>query len=403
MKKLLSILLVSVLSLSMFAVTASADNVILLDPQQGDVLTKDLSTDTSYFTHTIDDTTGLVTGRTIDASSVTTATTIAKHENNTFNYRTFSSTTSPYTFDGGSARFKNNFTWEFDFNFSLPPATGGTNGAFQILFGDNWSNAIQILSVSSDTSKYYIRWGDSRDNALTAISAPDSGGWWYAASKYNLEKDKTYRLKIEVDVRNNMIYTTFTNPYVTVVNGTVTKLDAAEWDNPNIYTKTTSTNSSLSLGFTQSELSAVQSATNRLKVVLQPKSGIKLETSNEKFYIDRFWSMTPEVATDGSSVTATANVINVTNFKYYAYMPALICAVYKDDQLVSYDKSMPYASATATLTDYNYTASVDTTELADGTYTVKAFVWNTLDKMQPYDNCLVEKTLTVSGGVATLN
>ena len=40
--------------------------------------------------------------------------------------------------------------------------------------------------------------------------------------------------------------------------------------------------------------------------------------------------------------------------------------------------------------------------LQNGTYTVKAFLWNTADKMVAYPNCLVEKTLTVTNGTVTM-
>lgn len=53
--------------------------------------------------------------------------------------------------------------------------------------------------------------------------------------------------------------------------------------------------------------------------------------------------------------------------------------------------------------EYSTSIDLSTLDLADGIYTVKAFVWNNFDNMNPYANSYVEKTLTVSGGVATLS
>ena len=216
-----------------------------------------------------------------------------------------------------------------------------------------------------------------------------------------LKAGNTYHIKFEVDVRKGLTHVTFTNPYVEVnEDGSFKqKLSQPAGEGVKIFTKTTTSTSAL--GATQTtSLADIKTGWKRVNVVMQAKSATKLTLSNEKFYIDRFWSMPPELSVDGNNVTATANAINITNFKYYATMPSLLLAVYNGDELVDYGENSPYAEGTETLTDYKYTATVE--NLADGTYTVKAFVWNNLDKMQPYDNCLVEKTLTVSGGVATI-
>ena len=392
MKKLLSVLLVLVLSFSILAVTVSADNMVLLDPQAGDINT----TNATYITQE-KDSNGVFTGRTIDASSIASVTTVAKAEDNSFVYRNFSQNDSGYGFDGGSARFKNNFTWEFDFSFDKLPATTGDAGCFYIQFGSAWQNAIKFWAVSA--TDYYVRWAsNSNDYVISAIS---SSNIWNGGA-FMLKAGNTYHIKFEVDVRKGLTHVTFTNPYVEVnEDGSFKqKLSQPAGEGVKIFTKTTTSTSAL--GATQTtSLADIKTGWKRVNVVMQAKSATKLTLSNEKFYIDRFWSMPPELSVDGNNVTATANAINITNFKYYATMPSLLLAVYNGDELVDYGKNSPYAEGTETLTDYKYSATVE--NLADGTYTVKAFVWNNLDKMQPYDNCLVEKTLTVSGGVATLS
>ena len=73
-----------------------------------------------------------------------------------------------------------------------------------------------------------------------------------------------------------------------------------------------------------------------------------------------------------------------------------------DDKLVASDINTPYVQSAVAMEANEYSAEADITKLADGTYKVKAFVWNSINKMQPYDNCLVENTLTITDGVAAI-
>lgn len=400
MKKLFSVLSAAVLSLSVLAVTASADGMVLLDPYPGDIITNN----PTYITD-VKDSNGIVTGRVIDASTITASTTLASaeqdetKENTYLRYRNYAHNDSGYGFDGGTARFKNNFVWEFDFNFESLPSTDGDGGCFFIQLGGNWQNAVKFIKYA-DAQTYYIQWGSHTDTNGKYISMLESSNNW-KASGFALEPGKTYHLKFEADVRKDKLHVTFTNPYVQMnSDGSFNKkLTEPAGEGVQIFTKTTTGTSAL--GATQTTaLDDIKTGWKRVNGKITAKSAAKLTLSNEKFYIDSFYSMPPEISVEGNKVTATGNAINITNFKHNATMPSLVLAVYKDNELVAYSENSPYAEGTNTLTDYNYSTVIE--NLPDGTYTLKAFVWNNLDKMQPCENCLVEKTLTVSGGAAAL-
>lgn len=405
LKKIASVTLAATMFLSLMTVTANA-GAVLLDPAEGDICTQD----NSYVTQVKDPETGIITGRNIVASGITSAVTVSKTEDNSFRYRTYAlNADKKYAFSGPFARFKNNHIWEFDFCFNnAAPAKPSSGGGFYIRFGSHWANEINFTRF--DDTKYYVGWNTNSLNSGNdrIISAANTSSLW-AGSVYSLEANKTYRLRIEADLRNDRLYVTFTNPNLAITQDAegkpvYTKLDAPQWDNPNIYTKTTTNDySKYSLGFTQSDLASMTNGANRLNILIQARADSNLTLSNEKFYIDKFVNTTPEITTDGSKVTATTNAVNITGFNYTANLCTLLCGVYTaDDKLVASDINTPYVQSAVAMEANEYSAEADITKLADGTYKVKAFVWNSINKMQPYDNCLVENTLTITDGVAAI-
>lgn len=403
-KKFMSPVLAASLLLGASA-TAGAANVALCDPIQGDIVTNN-STYITPITEPLGDKT-INTGRIIDVSTITATTTVAKASAGSFVYREIlPNGNDTYALGGGLARFKNNFTWEFDFCFDQLPSTGDA-GSFYLQIGDAWQNAIKFWAKDMTTNgvterKYYLRWGGGSDPAYYRISGGDE---YYAESKPMLRQGCTYHLKIEADVRNQKIYTTFTNPYVTkdasdnwVLNDTPAAAGTEVWTytstSPAAFTSCTDT------------LTKILKGDSRADITLAAKSAAKLTLTNEKFYIDRIVPTTPELTLADNTVTAAAHAVNITNFNFYMKAPVLLCAVYKAGEsgsaetLVAGGGEQPSYSPMTALTDYPYSVNVDVSDLADGTYTVKAFVWNTLGKLQPYDNCLTQKTLTVTDGVA---
>lgn len=380
MKKILSMLLVLILSFSVLAVTASADNVTLRNSVQCDLV---LGSD-SYVT-TVKDSNGVITGRTIDASK-TSSTTLASVAAATFKVRPVNvSEDGTYTFGGASSQIKTNFIWQFD--FSLEGSVPSSIDVCSLQFSKQWNNKLYFVAL--DDTHYYIQWSSAPDGYVNELDRST------LESKYVLEEGKTYRMKIEVNFETDKVYVTFTNPYLDA-DGNVK--DEADWNNA--YTRTT-TGKNASLGFSLSSADDVKNTNNRFPITLVDKSnGIQMTMSNETFYMDRLYAITPTLSVSGNSVTANANAINIPNYGYYGNLPTVLCAVYKDNKLADLSVNAPYAKGLAALTDSEYSATVE--NLEDGEYTVKVFVWNSFNKMLSYDNCRVEKTLTVTDGVAVL-
>ena len=369
MKKLLSVLLVLVLSFSMLAVTASADNVLLLDPIRGDLI---IPNGEGFITTTLGSD-GYISGRTFKTTE-TTGKTFANGTNKIghLSYKAgyTSATTGEVVKGDAKPYWDNSFSWEFDFNLkSLKLGTNSQSYFFDILFGTasspGFNNMIRFYPNSSG-NKYTVRWFGNY---------PISSA---SATTYDLDLNKIYHLKIEADLRNDRyMYVTFTNPETG-------------------FTKTTKSPCAIPEVFLSD---------GTLNTVLRNNSGaIEFELTNEKFYMDRFTVSGATVAYSNNEITASASATNTTGTTYYTRIPILISAIYNsNDELIAYDYNNEYVAGIPSKTAHNYSTTMSTTDLPNGTYTVKAFVWNNLDKMQPYDNCLVEKTLTVSGGVATLS
>ena len=397
MKKVLCMMIVLVLALGTLCVSVSADKVKLIAPQRGDIRTT-----SDYITDVKDESTDIINGRVIDASGITAATTLATNNNaNGILYREVLNSGEGYKFSGGSKRFKNNWSWEFDFKLDKLPNIGD-NGSFYIQIGDAWQNAIKFWATNINTTetKYYLRWGGGT-GGTEKISGGDP---YYSASKPLLRAGCTYHIKIEADLINGKIYTTFTNPYVTkdasgnwVLNETPAAEGTEVWTfssvSPNAFTKYTDT------------LADITTAYKLPYITIAAKSAVKLTLSNEKFYIDRYINTKPEITVENGVLKATTNSVNITNSVYTSNLPTVILGVYNDSNklMAAYKTANTTESGTASCVAYPYSAEVNVSSLDNGTYTVKAFVWNSVDEMQPYPNCLAEKTLTVTGGVGTLN
>ena len=379
MKKLLSILLVLIVSFSIL--TVSADNVTLRSPVQCDLV---LGSD-SYVT-AVKDANGVITGRTIDASKAS-STTIASVAGGTFKIRPVNvAEDGTYTFGGSTAQIKTSFVWQFDFSFAgdIPNSID----KFRLQFSSKWNNKLYFVSL--DDTHYYIQWSSTPDGYVNEMNKST------LESKYVLEEGKTYRMKIEVNLETDKVYVTFVNPYVDA-DGNVN----AEPNWNNAYTRTT-TGKNASLGFSLPTAADVKNTNNRFPITFQDLTNkVQITTSNETFYMDRIHVVAPELSVEANSVKATANAINIPDYGYYGKLPTLFCAVYKDNKLVDFEMNSPYVNGLRALTDSKYSAVVE--GLEDGTYKVKAFVWNSVDKMLSYDNCSVEKTLTVADGVAKLS
>lgn len=259
MKKLLGMLFVLAISTGAFSLTANADNVTLRNPVRCDLT---LGSD-SYVT-TVKDSNGVITGRTIDAAKALSST-LASVAGGSFKVRPINvSRDGIYTFGGSTAQIKTSFIWQFD--FSLDGTIPNSIDKCRMQFSSKWNNKIYFVSL--DDTHYYIQWSSAPDGYINEAEKST------LESKYVLEKGKTYRMKIEVNLETDKVYVTFVNPYVNA-DGTVNA--EPNWDNA--YTRTT-TGKNASLGFSLPTAVDVKNTNNRFPIIIQDTTkGVKLTMS----------------------------------------------------------------------------------------------------------------------------
>lgn len=390
--KLVGMLAVAALTIGAFASAAgAAGNIKMVDPQKGDVCSDPdvniiITNEYANKDKNID-----ITGRTITYagdSGASIKSVVYKLPYQTSSGIWHGMTAKPY--------WKNNFTWEFDFKYTQLPSADAKDKDFFILIGPStgnyWKNKIQFIRAESGDT-YRLQWGgtDLQGNvsAKQAISAPTKDDWDTAT--YGLKVNETYHLKIEADLANSgKIYVTFTNPNVTDENGTAyTKLTESPYTAGTLYT---TVNDWVSAG-------------KYSNVMFKCNSALKLELSNEEFYMDRFRATVPSAAVDGNKIVVSETVVNTTNTPYWTKAPLLVGAVYDSNGKIvrtGYNDTQP-ANGFPALGQHDYSTTLyDLDKLADGTYTFKAFLWNSFNQMAAYPSSLVEKTLTVANGTVTM-
>ena len=174
-----------------------------------------------------------------------------------------------------------------------------------------------------------------------------------------LREGCTYHLKIEVDVRNQKIYTTFTNPYVTWADNAWTLNDTPATAGEKVWTF----ESVGPAAFTSctGSLTDIMTAGTKLNATLKAKGPSKITLSNEKFYIDKYCTTAPELMSAGRTVAAMAHSVNITNFNFSnVKTPLLVCAVYDTDgKLVAYNINQPIVETMTALADNEADALVD--------------------------------------------
>lgn len=385
--KLVGMLAVAALTIGAFASAAgAAGNIKMVDPQKGDVCSHNTDNIKNQYANTeknID-----VTGRTITyagGSGLSITPIVYKLPYQTSDGNWQGMTASSY--------WKNNFTWEFDFKYTKLPAAGKD---FFILIGPSagnyWKNKIQFIKANSGDT-YRLQWGGTASGSTTdsaqSISAPTKDDW--DNETYGLKVDETYHLKIEADIANSgKIYVTFTNPNVNDENGTAyTRLTESPYAAGDVYT---SVNDWVNAG-------------KYSNVMFKCNSALTMELSNEKFYMDRFRVTAPKAVLGGNKITVSETVVNTTNTNYWIKAPLLVGAVYDSNGKIvrtGYNDTQP-ASGFPALGQHDYSTTLyDLDKLADGTYTFKAFLWNSFNQMAAYPNSLVEKALTVANGTVTM-
>lgn len=384
--KLVSMLAATALTIGAFASAAGAEgNIKMLDPRKGDMYVNSNNVKDYQYEDTAHK--AGIKGRTITSDAAVSI--------KPFTFRT-PYTTSSGTFMGSnpSQYWKNNFTWEFDFKLTELPDIGAGK-SFYIYIGSEpntgteWKSTLKFISAKEGT--YRLSWAGTDGSADAAkkqsISSPTIAE--LDQEPYVLKLNETYHLKIEADLSDTgKVYVTFKNPNC-LIEGKP-------------YTKTTERTMPVSQVY--SSKADVTDNNKYANIMMRCDSKITMELTNEEFYMDRFRATAPELTLNGGQMTVNETVISTNPVTYWVKPPMLVGAVYdstgkmvrsgiKDTQINSMTGFKAY--------DYS-TVLYKLDSLQNGTYTVKAFVWNTADKMVAYPNCLVEKTLTVTNGTVTM-
>lgn len=385
--KLVGMLAVAALTIGAFASAAgAAGNIKMVDPRKGDICVSSNNVKNYQYEDTAHKVG--IQGRTITSD---TAVSIKQ-----FTFRT-PYITSSGTFMGSnpSKIWKNNFTWEFDFTLTELPDKGADK-SFYIHIGPDstidsawWKSTLKFISAKDGT--YRLSWGGTDGSADAAkkqsISSPTIAE--LDKEPYVLKQDKTYHLKIEADLSDTgKVYVTFTNP------------DCLIEGKP--YTKTTERTMPVSQVY--SSLADVTDNTKYTNIMMVCSSKITMELTNEEFYMDRFRATTPELTLNSGQMTVKETVVSTNPVTYWVKPPMLVGAVYDSTgKMVRSGIKDTQINSMQGFTAYDYsTVLYKLDSLPNGTYTVKAFVWNSADKMLAYPNCLVEKTLTVANGTVTM-
>ena len=351
MKKFIAMLFITVLSISTLAMPAGAA-VDLRFPQE---LTLKMDNDGSgYRTAYYED--GVQTGWTIDKTG---------------NIWGGTGQSRLHGSGGNISRIKGNFVYEFDFMASKID---------KIIF---WIGGQQTMVFGRyrTTDVYYIY--AAADNSILSPSASIVGS---GKTEQMFQLDKWYTMKMEGDMsQGGKIYITVTDS-----NGSEPAVYEGVINNNNI---------------TYTEEEAI-SADKSYGIQWGNSGECNFTIKNEKFTYDSYFTESPEIAVENGTVSAKTTFYNLAPINNNP-TPYVVCAVYgSDGSLKAYKANSATAPSMAGgvypkgKSDVSCTAAIDQA-LDDGTYTVKAFVWNSFDKLMPYKPS-VTKTIKVENGAASV-
>lgn len=269
------------------------------------------------------------------------------------------------SYNYGLMFWKNNFTYEFDFRVDT------LEDKFQLNLAT--TKLIQFTK-DSDNEQYYIKWVDPEKSI----------------SGKNLEYGKTYHLRIEADTEKGAnLFAIFTDP-----------------EDNYVYT-------SFVPNPVSSTLAERATSTATYNVRMRCVGEVSITTSNEELYIERYFIMPNELKVEENStaVTASATVYNGTSDNQITEIPYLFVGIY--DSIGAMVKNtgqykMPegkyvpklanVGTADLSAAKYEYLVSVDISDLPDGEYIVKAFMWRSPNE-PIVCSAVQEKTITVEKGI----
>lgn len=277
------------------------------------------------------------------------------------------------TYVYGSRRWKNSFTYEFDFRVD--------NIDNQFIM--KVANASIRFAKDTKPGQYFIVW--ENDNTAGGISHP-LGTIWAHPDGGLLQLGQTYHLRIEADMTSGgEVVAIFSDP-----------------ETGYVYTshKAHGANNSM-----EDYVNTGKLYTFTLSCV----GPVSITTSNEEFYYETFFLTSHELRAEegASSVKAEATLVNATNDSFNT-VPYLFVNVYDQNSVMvrsfgTSEAEVPkHASAdnemlTAKCT---YSAEADISGLPDGVYTVKSCMWRSEDELIALKEP-VEKQITIQDGVIT--
>lgn len=258
------------------------------------------------------------------------------------------------TYIYGSRRWKNSFTYEFDFRVDT------ISNQFIMKIG---SAAIRFAK-DTQPNQYFIVW--ENDNTAGGISHPLGTIWAHPAGGL-LQLGQTYHLRIEADMADGgKVFVTCSDPE-TGYSHTSFKAHGAN-NSQETYVTTDKV-----YGFTLSCIGPVS-----------------ITTTNEEMYYETFFLLSHGLqAEPGSSeIKASASVMNTTNDKL-TEVPYLFLGVYDENGAMvkytgKYDGEVNRQDNADNLlltARYDYSVNLDISGLEDGTYTAKSFIWRSPDEM----------------------
>lgn len=273
----------------------------------------------------------------------------------------------------GSRRWKNSFTYEFDFRVDT------ISHQFLMKIG----SATIRFGKDSQPGQYFILWDG--DNQAGGISHP-LGTIWAHPSGGLLQLGQTYHLRIEADMtEGGNIFVTCSDP------------------------ETGYTHTSYKAHGVSHTMENYAMGESVYTFSISCNGPVSITTSNEEMYYETFFILSHDLEAEPGSneIKASASVMNCTN-DALSEVPYLFMGIYdKNGAMVRnageyIGEVSRHASADNLLltAKHDYSVSIDVSDLYDGDYTVKTFMWRSpLEIIVCTD--VKQNTITVSDGIIT--
>ncbi len=273
----------------------------------------------------------------------------------------------------GSLRWKNSFVWKFDFNIDTLD--------HYIMF--KFGNAAIKFIRAEGTDQYYINWDGNTDpdlgisHPLDIVDANEAGTL--------LRFNETYHIRIEANMKaGGGLHVIFTDP------------ETGE-----------SRTSYMPHGVTRTQEEYTAEGSEVVyNTLIETKGRVYMETENEEMLMERIFitSHIIDAPAETAKVKATAVALSNVN-QPFTGMPNLILSIYDSNKAMVKTASNNQGSIAKNSTERDkklvekctFSAEIDVSDLTDGTYTAKSFIWKAPDDPTVCGEA-VETEFTVADG-----